>query len=192
MIESVLVKHNAKIGTKITVKSLISVGVVALAVLLPQLVHLVAGASGGVQWLPMYLPVLLGRVPARLEMGTGCRHPFAARQFRNYFAYGQCDARRIPPSVYDGRTRSIRRRIGVVLEKNCRKRLDGVPRRPVGAGERQGGIPRACRYLPGRFRAVRGGGVVADPGGAVGYGLAGGARSLHRNGAARLLLRDKE
>ena len=38
MIESVLAKHNAKLGTKITVKSLISVGVVALAVLLPQLV----------------------------------------------------------------------------------------------------------------------------------------------------------
>ena len=33
---------------------------VALAVVLPQLVHLVAGAQGGMQWLPMYLPVLLG------------------------------------------------------------------------------------------------------------------------------------
>ena len=60
MIESVLSRHNVKTSTKITVKSLISVGIVALAVLLPQLVHLVAGASGGVQWLPMYLPVLLG------------------------------------------------------------------------------------------------------------------------------------
>mgnify|MGYP005778908425 FL=1 len=71
MIESVLVKHNAKIGTKITVKSLISVGVVALAVLLPQLVHLVAGASGGVQWLPMYLPVLLGGCLLGWKWGLG-------------------------------------------------------------------------------------------------------------------------
>ena len=71
MIESVLVKHNAKIGTKITVKSLISVGVVALAVLLPQLVHLIAGASGGVQWLPMYLPVLLGGCLLGWKWGLG-------------------------------------------------------------------------------------------------------------------------
>ena len=71
MIESVLAKHNAKLGTKITVKSLISVGVVALAVLLPQLVHLVAGASGGVQWLPMYLPVLLGGCLLGWKWGLG-------------------------------------------------------------------------------------------------------------------------
>lgn len=71
MIESVLAKHNAKLGTKITVKSLISVGVIALAVLLPQLVHLVAGASGGVQWLPMYLPVLLGGCLLGWKWGLG-------------------------------------------------------------------------------------------------------------------------
>ena len=71
MIESVLAKHNAKLGTKITVKSLISVGVVALAVLLPQLVHLIAGASGGVQWLPMYLPVLLGGCLLGWKWGLG-------------------------------------------------------------------------------------------------------------------------
>ena len=71
MSESVLAKHNAKLGTKITVKSLISVGVVALAVLLPQLVHLIAGASGGVQWLPMYLPVLLGGCLLGWKWGLG-------------------------------------------------------------------------------------------------------------------------
>ncbi len=71
MIESVLAKHSAKVSTKITVKSLISVGVVALAVLLPQLVHLAAGASGGVQWLPMYLPVLLGGCLLGWKWGLG-------------------------------------------------------------------------------------------------------------------------
>lgn len=60
MIESILTRRNAKTATKITVKTLIAAGVVALAALLPQLVHLAAGAQGGVQWLPMYLPVLLG------------------------------------------------------------------------------------------------------------------------------------
>ena len=60
MIESVLTRKNISFKGKITVKSLISVGIVALSVILPQLVHLIAGQAGGVQWLPMYLPVLLG------------------------------------------------------------------------------------------------------------------------------------
>lgn len=60
MLENVLTKRNYSFKGKITVKSLVGVGLVALAVLLPQLVHLVAGQAGGVQWLPMYLPVLLG------------------------------------------------------------------------------------------------------------------------------------
>ncbi|MDE7296421.1 MAG: hypothetical protein K2N84_04070 [Clostridia bacterium] len=60
MIENVLTRKGFSLKLKITVKSLISVGIVALAVILPQLVHLVAGQAGGVEWLPMYLPVLLG------------------------------------------------------------------------------------------------------------------------------------
>ena len=60
MIENVLTRKNLSFKQKITVKILISVGIVALAVILPQLVHLVAGQAGGVEWLPMYLPVLLG------------------------------------------------------------------------------------------------------------------------------------
>lgn len=60
MIENVLVRKNVSLKTKITVKTLVSVGIVALAVILPQLVHLALGQAGGVEWLPMYLPVLLG------------------------------------------------------------------------------------------------------------------------------------
>ena len=60
MIENVLVRKNVSFKMKITVKGLVSAGIVALAVLLPQLLHLALGQAGGVQWLPMYLPVLLG------------------------------------------------------------------------------------------------------------------------------------
>lgn len=60
MIESVLVKRNATVKTKITVKSLLSALFVAMAVILPQIVHAALGQPGGVQWLPMYLPVILG------------------------------------------------------------------------------------------------------------------------------------
>ena len=60
MIENVLVRKNVSVKVKITVKSLVSVGIIALAVILPQLLHLSLGQAGGIEWLPMYLPVLLG------------------------------------------------------------------------------------------------------------------------------------
>lgn len=60
MLENVLSRKNASIKTKITVKTLLSVGLIALAVVLPQIVHLALGQPGGVQLLPMYLPVLIG------------------------------------------------------------------------------------------------------------------------------------
>lgn len=60
MIENVLSAKSVTAGKKVTVRSLVIVGVIALAVALPQLVHLTIGQPGGVQWLPMYLPVLLG------------------------------------------------------------------------------------------------------------------------------------
>lgn len=71
MIESVLVRRNEALRVKVTVKMLVSLAVVALAVLLPQLVHLAAGAQGGVQWLPMYLPVLLGGCLLGWQWGLG-------------------------------------------------------------------------------------------------------------------------
>lgn len=60
MIENALTIRNVSNGTKIAYKTLISAGLTALAVILPQLVHLALGAPGGVKWLPMYLPVLIG------------------------------------------------------------------------------------------------------------------------------------
>ncbi len=60
MIENALAKRNASLKLRLTVKSLIALGTVALAVLLPQFAHMVYGAAAGVTFLPMYLPVLLG------------------------------------------------------------------------------------------------------------------------------------
>lgn len=71
MIDSVLVRHNVSLRLKITVKTLVSLAIVSLAVLLPQLVHLAAGAQGGMQWLPMYLPVLLGGCLLGWQWGLG-------------------------------------------------------------------------------------------------------------------------
>ena len=60
MLDAVLTRRNLSFKLKITVKMLVSAGLVALAVILPQAVHAAFGASGGVKWLPMYLPVLIG------------------------------------------------------------------------------------------------------------------------------------
>ena len=60
MLENALTYHNFSTGKKIAVKTILSAGLIALAVVLPQLVHLALGQPGGVQWLPMYLPVLIG------------------------------------------------------------------------------------------------------------------------------------
>ncbi len=80
MIESILERKHLKQKVKITVKTLVSAGLVALAVLLPQLVHLAAGQPGGAKWLPMYLPVLLGGclLGRRWGLGVGVLSPLVS------------------------------------------------------------------------------------------------------------------
>lgn len=60
MLENILTQRNIKTKTKITIKTLVALGIVALSVALPQIVHLAAGAQGGMIYLPMYLPVVIG------------------------------------------------------------------------------------------------------------------------------------
>ena len=60
MVEGILTRRNATVKVKITVKTIISVALIALAVVLPQIAHLVGGAAAGMTWLPMYLPILIG------------------------------------------------------------------------------------------------------------------------------------
>ena len=69
MLENALSARNLSVRLKVTVMSLVSAGLIVLAVALPQLVHLVAGASGGIRWLPMYLPVLLAGCLLGVRMG---------------------------------------------------------------------------------------------------------------------------
>ena len=80
MLENVLTKNNAASKTKITCKTLVSIGLIALAIVLPQLVHLALGQPGGVQLLPMYLPVLIGGclLGWRWAMFVGVLSPLAS------------------------------------------------------------------------------------------------------------------
>ena len=60
MLENSLTLNRVSYGKKITYKTLTSALLITLAVVLPQIIHLALGQPGGVQWLPMYLPVLIG------------------------------------------------------------------------------------------------------------------------------------
>ena len=71
MMEQVLTGRRVSFRMKVTVKALVAMGIVALAVGLPQLAHMAAGAQAGVRWLPMYLPVLLGGCLLGTGWGVG-------------------------------------------------------------------------------------------------------------------------
>ncbi len=83
MMENVLTAKHLTLRMKLTVKFLISAGIVALAVALPQFAHLALGAQAGMQLLPMYLPVLLGGclLGARWGLGIGLCAPFVSYLF---------------------------------------------------------------------------------------------------------------
>ena len=96
MIDNVL--SGKKTSVKLTVKSVISLGVVALAALLPQLVHLAAGPAGGMTWLPMYLPVLLGGclLGWRWGLGVGILSPLASFAVTSAMGSAMPAAARLP------------------------------------------------------------------------------------------------
>lgn len=71
MLDAVLNKRELSLKLKITIKTLVSAAVIALAVILPQIVHLTLGASGGARWLPMYAPVLIGGCVLGVKWGLG-------------------------------------------------------------------------------------------------------------------------
>ncbi len=57
MIDAVLKKLSAP--ARLTVKGAVAIVLAALAVGLPQIVHIIGGAQAGSVWMPMYLPVVL-------------------------------------------------------------------------------------------------------------------------------------
>ena len=71
MTESMLLKKSDYLKESITIQTVIAAGLVALAVLLPLAVHSFLGAEGGMRWLPMYLPVLLGGCILGWKWGIG-------------------------------------------------------------------------------------------------------------------------
>lgn len=98
MIDNVLERKQLSLRMKITLKSLISAGIIALAVVLPQIAHLAVGAQAGVMLLPMYLPVLLGSCILGVRWGTavGVLSPFVSYLITSAFGSPMPAAARLP------------------------------------------------------------------------------------------------
>lgn len=98
MFENALTQRNYSVKQKITYKSLLSAGLIALAVILPQLVHIALGQPGGVQLLPMYLPVLIGGclLGTRWGLTVGVLSPLASFAITSAFGSAMPAAPRLP------------------------------------------------------------------------------------------------
>ena len=98
MLATALTRRHVLPKVQLTVKFLVSLLTITLAVTLPQMVHLFAGASGGVTWLPMYLPVLLGGcvLGARWGLATGLLAPLASYLITSSFGNPMPAAARLP------------------------------------------------------------------------------------------------
>ena len=98
MLEQVMRERSCSLKVKLTVKGLVSFGLIVLAVLLPQLVHLTLGQAGGVRWLPMYLPVLLAGclLGVRWGMGVGVLSPVVSFALTSLWGDPMPAAARLP------------------------------------------------------------------------------------------------
>lgn len=98
MFENILTMNEVSYKRKIAYKTLVSAGLIALAVILPQLVHLAVGQSGGVQWLPMYLPVLVGGclLGAKWALSVGVLSPLVSFLLTSSMGTSMPTAERLP------------------------------------------------------------------------------------------------
>lgn len=71
MLDSVLTIRNISLKKGIIIKMLVSAGIIASAVILPLIVHMTLGSSGGTLLMPMYLPVLIGGCVLGWKWGLG-------------------------------------------------------------------------------------------------------------------------
>lgn len=103
MFENALALKRIDAKKSVTYKAIVSAGLVALAVVLPQLVHLALGQPGGVKWLPMYLPVLIGGclLGAKWGLAVGVLSPIASFLITSALGEAMPAAARLPFMVFE-------------------------------------------------------------------------------------------
>ena len=101
MIDSALKARNASLKVKLTVKSAVSIGLIALAVVLPLIFHAAFGAAGGQKWLPIYLPIMIGGclLGVGWGAGVGALAPIASFAVTSAFGIAMPTATRLPYMV---------------------------------------------------------------------------------------------
>lgn len=184
MIDSVLVRHNVSLRLKITVKTLVSLAIVALAVLLPQLVHLAAGAQGGMQWLPMYLPVLLGGCLLGWQwgLGVGILSPVVSFALTTLTGNPMPVALRLPYMMAE--LAVFAAVSGLFSGKIAENGWMAFPAVLLAQVSGRVAFLVIAAIFPGRVPAFRSNGLDADPDGLARHGRSGCRRSLHRHGIA--------
>lgn len=151
MLESILTQRNVKTKTKIAIKSIVTVGIIALAVGLPQLVHLVAGAQGGMIWLPMYLPVLIGGCLLGKWWGLGIGIASPLTSFLITLAGGSPmpTLERLPFMVAELAVFGLV--TGLFSKKDCREQMDGISSSIIRTICRKTYLPCSCCHIPKPF-----------------------------------------
>lgn len=98
MLEIIMFQRNVKQKNQITVKAITSICLIALAVILPQIVHLILGQQGGIQLLPMYLPVLIGGclLGWRWAIPVGALAPFVSFILTSFLGAAMPSLQRLP------------------------------------------------------------------------------------------------
>lgn len=84
MLDSILINRGLESQkTRVGVKALIALFIIALAVTMPEIAHVFFGNTAGIKWLPMYFPVLLGGLllGARLGVVVGVLSPLCSYAF---------------------------------------------------------------------------------------------------------------
>lgn len=98
MFENALTQRSVGASKKITLKALLSACLIALAVILPQIIHIALGQPGGVQLLPMYLPVLVGGclLGSRWALAVGVLSPVVSFAVTSLFSQPMPALPRLP------------------------------------------------------------------------------------------------
>ena len=103
MFENALVLNKVPTKMKVTYKTVISAALIALAVILPQIIHAALGQPGGVKWLPMYLPVLLGGclLGFRWGLAVGVLSPLVSFAITSLMGSPMPAANRLPFMMFE-------------------------------------------------------------------------------------------
>ena len=71
LLDTILNQRVERFSIKLTIKIVTAVVLVILALILPQICHLIAGGNSGVKWMPLFFPVLLAGSLLGIWWGLG-------------------------------------------------------------------------------------------------------------------------